>query len=947
MAIIYSYPVASAVEAGDLLIGTDITGKQTKNFSVGSIVAAGIPAHISGTTNTVPLFTDSNSIGDSQLVQLGPVNGLYQLRFENADRFTINKPSGVTSGDPEYLIAQDGNYKVSMGWDDDGAGFGYLYNWDGDGWRFGSAGNNPELTISTVSGNEGVEIRNKLTVDGGSLLGGETVFDGDARFEAGVIDSQQSYGSIGQVLSSRGASQNVLWVDTLGAQGLQSVLDTGRTWVSGNGVEQFSLLEGNDSAVGEIKFNNTAAIWGYNLTADEGLSFNNGSGVTSSIYKANGGYVVSGGSIQLRCIDTDPSGYVYIQEKFGNAFDVATRTIWDNPGGQGIQTKFNSNEPGGTVHWQYQNAFAWTVNDTDRILDITSNGRVGIKNTNPQRELDVGGGIRVRGPLDLFQQNDNSFAGTNAGNYFNVVGNSNAAFGEDALAAITSASRNTAVGFKSLKENISGNNNVSVGHGTLEKNTVASNNTAVGDRSMMLNVDGTGNTAVGQESLLNQTSGNFNVSIGRRSGEDLTTGFRNTFIGHEAGGGVTDGQGNIYIGDGATIGQNTTNAIVIGATQSELGSNTTTIGNSNITQTLIHGNISFEQHNGTNVRNLISTTDTNPNCAIEIGQTGTSLIDAINLKPGDAGGHIDLYNSTSVAARFKSSRLLIGDLLDVSKALDKTIDIQDNDPFIRLENSIGRKLDLWVEPSTVDSYVSAEGGNSRLTLKTGGSDRVHIANDGSVGIGTTSPGSILDIVEPTNKAEIKLRVSSDQDTAVSFENPNRTFKVGYDTSKDVFKIANSSFNSKNFTIAPDGNCGIGTDEPSRDLHISSSSAAIELENTSQSDCFINFKNPGRTFKVGYDDSSDVWKVAKSTFGDNALTINGDDGRVGLGTQTTDASAILELDSDVQGFLMPRLTTPEINAISAPATGLAVYNTSINTICFYNGSTWQKVSHANM
>ena len=164
-----------------------------------------------GTTNTLPIWSDgpNGDIGDSQLKQFGPNgNGLYQIRLENADRFIINKPSSVTSGDPEYLIQQDGTYKVSMGWDDDGAGFGYLYNWAGEGWRFGSAGNNPELTIVTTAGSEGVTIANDLFIDG------TTTTEGDLYIGNGLKDGDGTYGTAGQVLSTSGVGENVKWVDT-------------------------------------------------------------------------------------------------------------------------------------------------------------------------------------------------------------------------------------------------------------------------------------------------------------------------------------------------------------------------------------------------------------------------------------------------------------------------------------------------------------------------------------------------------------------------------------------------------------------------------------------------------------------------------------------------------------------------------------------------------------
>lgn len=56
--------------------------------------------------------------------------------------------------------------------------------------------------------------------------------------------------------------------------------------------------------------------------------------------------------------------------------------------------------------------------------------------------------------------------------------------------------------------------------------------------------------------------------------------------------------------------------------------------------------------------------------------------------------------------------------------------------------------------------------------------------------------------------------------------------------------------------------------------------------------------------------------------------------------TPDPSSILELRSTDGGFLPPRMTTTERDAINAPATGLVIFNTTTNRLNFYNGSTWQ-------
>jgi len=56
--------------------------------------------------------------------------------------------------------------------------------------------------------------------------------------------------------------------------------------------------------------------------------------------------------------------------------------------------------------------------------------------------------------------------------------------------------------------------------------------------------------------------------------------------------------------------------------------------------------------------------------------------------------------------------------------------------------------------------------------------------------------------------------------------------------------------------------------------------------------------------------------------------------------TPDPSAGLDVKFTNKGFLPPRLTTTQMNAISSPAAGLMVYNTTLNSICWFNGTSWQ-------
>jgi hypothetical protein len=58
----------------------------------------------------------------------------------------------------------------------------------------------------------------------------------------------------------------------------------------------------------------------------------------------------------------------------------------------------------------------------------------------------------------------------------------------------------------------------------------------------------------------------------------------------------------------------------------------------------------------------------------------------------------------------------------------------------------------------------------------------------------------------------------------------------------------------------------------------------------------------------------------------------------INTTSVQASAILQADSTTKGFLPPRMTTTQKNAIATPAAGLVVYDTDLNQLCTYDG-TW--------
>jgi hypothetical protein len=75
---------------------------------------------------------------------------------------------------------------------------------------------------------------------------------------------------------------------------------------------------------------------------------------------------------------------------------------------------------------------------------------------------------------------------------------------------------------------------------------------------------------------------------------------------------------------------------------------------------------------------------------------------------------------------------------------------------------------------------------------------------------------------------------------------------------------------------------------------------------------------------------------------NALVI-GSGLNVGIGTAAPVSSAALEIVSTTRGFLPPKMTTAQRNAITNLTSGLMVYNTTTNKLNFYNGSAWEAVT----
>ena len=174
-----------------------------------------------------------------------------------------------------------------------------------------------------------------------------------------------------------------------------------------------------------------------------------------------------------------------------------------------------------------------------------------------------------------------------------------------------------------------------------------------------------------------------------------------------------------------------------------------------------------------------------------------------------------------------------------------TIEFFSNDP-----SGDGAEVKASIS-SLAHTGSAAPGGEIALSTTNSGAsstltERFRITHDGNVGIGTDSPGRLLDLRTNTTSVDplLLIRQIGTGDAAMSFQTTTDPFgfTIGVDGSDaDKFKIgtgATSVSAATKFTIDNTGNVGIGTDSPDFKLHVShdgggdaSFTGGILVENT--------------------------------------------------------------------------------------------------------------------
>lgn len=290
----------------------------------------------------------------------------------------------------------------------------------------------------------------------------------------------------------------------------------------------------------------------------------------------------------------------------------------------------------------------------------------------------------------------------------------------------------------------------------------------------------------------------------------------------------------------------------------------------------------------------------------------------------------------------KPTEVEFGNLIDSFLNLtDDPLHVEGTNIGIGVTTGLGARLDIKGQndlSSTFALLVQNDSGNQILSVRNdqrvsiGGVTplaRLHIRGEGA----TSSTSSLL-VNNSSGEELVRFRddrlmqLTSDLTFTNVGGNPRN---IRANNGLHIFNASNNGI----FLQSPTNSANLRIGDPDQRI--------IEARSTTAGYRYFSF--------------NDVSAIQTASFGISAanpfesFTIYGQDSRiVGTGVKlkigaidsAADGSSILDLVSTTQGFLPPRMTTGQRDAISSPATGLTIYNTTTNLLNFFNGTVWGAV-----
>ena len=260
---------------------------------------------------------------------------------------------------------------------------------------------------------------------------------------------------------------------------------------------------------------------------------------------------------------------------------------------------------------------------------------------------------------------------------------------------------------------------------------------------------------------------------------------------------------------------------------------------------------------------------------------------------------------------------------------------------------------------TTDSILFKVGNNGATTA-------MAVDSSGNVGIGTSAPSFKFDIQSPTtlvaryycsdatasSYAGFQVQIANGSVSSAFYNYSGATW-LGTTSNHPLLFLTN---NTERMRIDASGNVMIGIGSSSQKFLVSGTNASgavsAQLQNLDASGGSVTQFNVyhGSTSNLVLSSGNGYTAITSPTsvpiiFSTNSTECMRIDasGNVGIGTSSPSASAILDAQSTTKGVRFPNMTTTQKNAVSSPAAGLVVFDTTLAKLCVYSGAAWQTVT----
>ncbi len=239
-------------------------------------------------------------------------------------------------------------------------------------------------------------------------------------------------------------------------------------------------------------------------------------------------------------------------------------------------------------------------------------------------------------------------------------------------------------------------------------------------------------------------------------------------------------------------------------------------------------------------------------------------------------------------------------------------------------STAGNKLRL--SNTGADVYFETKDAAGDFIFFMQASERMRILNTGNVGIGTATPTKKLDV--------IGTGVFSDQ-IGIGTTAPNAATKL-HVVSTDAIRLETAIGGGFGHQDLISYQAGGGNNDYYR--RVTSGGAALDFYKFAD---YARLVRDGGTIRFGINTGtstpSATQHIIGSETGVEAFRVDSNStthdifveytGETMFGSGTIDSSAKVGITSTTQGFLLPRMTTTQRDAISSPTNGLMIYNTT--------------------